>query len=96
MALTKLGAHRMETSYAWSSLLNSGVTYLPFGSDFPTDVMNPFHGIHSAITRQNEYGLPSQGFYPKERVSIHQAIKGYTIGKRNTAIFMYFIINRWL
>eukprot|EP01084_Bolivina_argentea_P175663 304160_1 len=72
---------RLSGAYAWQSLLDAGVDAMPFGSDFPAvGVVNPFLGIYAAVTRSNESGYPIDG-YPMEynKVSLYQAIKGYTI-----------------
>ncbi len=40
----RIGKVRLQTSYAWASLLNSGVKHMPFGSDSPVESLNPFTG----------------------------------------------------
>lgn len=71
---------RSEYAYAWRSLLDHQVP-LVFGSDAPVESPNPFWGIHAAVTRQRADGSPSpQGWYPRQRLRVEEAIRGYTIG----------------
>lgn len=66
-------------AYGWRSVLDSGAD-LAFGSDAPVEEANPFHGIHAAVTRQRSDGTPDGGFQPDERVTVAEAIAGYTTG----------------
>lgn len=71
---------RAKHAYAWRTLLKKG-TRLAFGSDAPVESPNPFWGIHAAVTRQAEDGSPSaDGWYPEQRVSVHEAMFAYTMG----------------
>jgi len=71
---------RSATAYAWKSLLQAG-TSLAFGSDSPVESLNPFLGIHAAVTRQRLDGYPgSQGWYPEQRLTVDEAVHGYTLG----------------
>ena len=73
----RVGKERAATSYPWKSYLDAGV-HICFGTDFPVEFINPFRGIYSAVTRKNEAG--TQEFYPKEKLTIDQAIAAYTTG----------------
>jgi predicted amidohydrolase YtcJ len=78
-ATQRLGAERAARSYAWMSLLTSGVRVLPFGSDFPTaGTVPPLLGVHAAVTRQTAGGVPVGGWHAEQRVSRTQALRGYT------------------
>lgn len=66
-------------AYGWRSVLDSGAD-LAFGSDAPVEEANPFHGIHAAVTRQRADNTPEGGFQPGERVTVAEAIAGYTTG----------------
>jgi hypothetical protein len=71
---------RAALSYAWDTQLQKGAN-LAFGSDAPVESPNPFLGLHAAITRQRADGSPGpEGWYPEQRLSIQQAIAGYTLG----------------
>jgi hypothetical protein len=71
---------RCETAYAWKSLLDSGAR-LAFGSDCPVEVPEPILGIHAAVTRRRRDGSPGpEGWRPSQRLSVEQAVHGYTLG----------------
>ncbi|MBE2182484.1 MAG: amidohydrolase family protein, partial [Anaerolineae bacterium] len=74
------GAARVPYSYNPRLQLDRGVT-VAFGSDAPYDRIGPIAGIHAAITRRRADGSPGpQGWTPKARTSIEQALHGFTIG----------------
>jgi hypothetical protein len=74
----RVGAGRIQGAYAWRSLLKTGV-HLPLSSDFPGEAVNPFYGIYAAITRQGPDGNPAGGWYPEQRLTLNEALRGYTI-----------------
>jgi len=71
---------RAAFSYAWNIQLKNGAR-LAFGSDAPVESPNPFLGLHAAVTRQRADGSPgSDGWYPEQRLSMQQALEGFTLG----------------
>ena len=70
---------RCKGAYAFRSLLDLGV-HLAFGSDAPVESPNPFLGIHAAVTRQRADGTPAGGWHPEQRISVEEAVRGYTMG----------------
>src|SRR5438128_1466054 len=74
----RLGPQRIKGAYAWRSLLKTGI-HLPLSSDFPGETLNPFYGIYAAITRQDPEGNPEEGWYPEQRLTLDEALRGYTI-----------------
>jgi predicted amidohydrolase YtcJ len=74
----RLGPERIKGAYAWRSLLKTGV-HLPLSSDFPGETLNPFYGIYAALTRQDAAGNPPGGWYPEQRLTIEEALRGYTV-----------------
>ena len=77
MAEKRLGPKRLAGAYAWQSVLKSGAR-IAFGSDFPVESPNPFPGLAAAISRQDMNGQPPGGWLPNERVSLEQALSGFT------------------
>jgi hypothetical protein len=77
-AEARLGPQRIKGAYAWQSMLKTGA-HLPLSSDFPGETMNPFYGIYAAITRQDLQGNPPGGWYPEQRLTLDEALRGYTI-----------------
>jgi hypothetical protein len=70
---------RARSAYAFRDLLQAG-TLLAFGSDCPVASPNPLWGIHAAVTRQRRDGTPAGGWYPAQRLSVAEAVWGYTMG----------------
>ena len=71
---------RSANAYAIRALRDAGAR-LAFGSDSPVESFNPIVGMHAAVTRRRADGTPGPaGWYPQQRVTIEDAIRGYTIG----------------
>ncbi len=70
---------RGRFAYPFRDLLDAGVT-LAFGSDCPVADPNPLQGIHAAVTRQRLSGDPPGGWYPEQRLSVAEAVWGFTMG----------------
>ncbi|QIK96551.1 amidohydrolase [Sphingomonas sp. HDW15A] len=79
MAEARLGPKRLAGAYAWNTIRKIGVP-LAFGSDFPVESPNPFPGLSAAISRQDPNGRPPGGWRPWEKVTLGQAIHGFTVG----------------
>jgi predicted amidohydrolase YtcJ len=77
MAEKRLDPPRLEGAYAWQTILQSGAR-MAFGSDFPVESPNPFPGLSAAISRQDLNGQPPGGWRSQERVSLEQAIQGFS------------------
>ena len=73
------GPDRASRGWTWQSVARSGGR-MAFGSDWPVVTLNPWYGIQNAVTRQTLDGKPEGGWIPAERVSLEQAIEGYTLG----------------
>jgi len=73
----RLGEERIVGAYAWRSLLDSGA-HVPFGSDFPVEKVPPLLGVYAAVTRADEAGSPEGGWTPNERISLEEALAGFT------------------
>lgn len=70
---------RGQWTYAFRTLLDSGAV-LALGSDCPVASPNPFWGIHAAVTRQRRDGTPAGGWHPEQRLTVAEAVAGYTLG----------------
>jgi predicted amidohydrolase YtcJ len=64
-------------TYVFRSMLDSGVLTL-FNSDCPVSDPNPLRGIHALVTRQRPDNTPEGGWHPEERISVAEAVRGYT------------------
>jgi len=71
---------RSRLAYAMKTQLDFGAP-LALGSDAPVESPNPFLGLHAAITRRRADGSPSPaGWYAEQKLSIAEALSGYTLG----------------
>jgi predicted amidohydrolase YtcJ len=68
---------RGRHTYAYKEMIDAGVPVM-FSSDAPVCDPSPLVGIHAAVTRQRRDGTPENGWYPDQRISVEQAIQGYT------------------
>ncbi|HEU0036525.1 MAG TPA: amidohydrolase [Kofleriaceae bacterium] len=75
----RIGANRIKGAYAWRTMLDKGIP-LAFGSDFPIEEVPPLLGIYAAVTRQDANGKPDGGWYPKQRLTLDEAIAAFTRG----------------
>jgi Predicted metal-dependent hydrolase with the TIM-barrel fold len=75
----QLWGRRCANAYAWRSLLNAGAT-LAFGSDAPVEPLNPWLGVHAAVTRQRPDGTPDGGWHPEQRLTVEEAVRGFCHG----------------
>ena len=75
----ELGPARIQTSYAWRSLLDHGAV-LAFGSDWPVAPLDPLLGIYAAATRRTLDGKNPQGWIPQQRITVAEAVHAYTVG----------------
>lgn len=73
------GPDRASRAWVWKSITADG-GQLAFGSDWPVVTLNPFEGIQTGVTRQTAEGLPKDGFVASQRLSVGEAIRGYTLG----------------
>jgi predicted amidohydrolase YtcJ len=76
-AEARLGPERAKGAYAWRTVLNAGGR-LALGSDFPVEAVNPFFGLLAAVTRQDQKGWPEGGWHPTEKLTLAEAIRGFT------------------
>ncbi|RKY81639.1 hypothetical protein DRQ07_03520 [candidate division KSB1 bacterium] len=74
-----IGKRRCRYAYAWNSLRQSGAA-IAFGTDWPVAPLNPLVSIYAAVTRRDTTGFPPEGWFPEERLSVHEAILNYTTG----------------
>lgn len=73
-----IGPDRASRAWVWKSIANDGGRYA-FGSDWPVVTLNPWEGIQTAVTRQTAEGKPDAGFVPSQRLTVAEAIRGYTL-----------------
>ncbi|KAG6370706.1 amidohydrolase 3 [Boletus reticuloceps] len=79
----RLGPERIKGAYAYQTMIQTSKTgVLPLGSDFPVEGINPLLGFYAAVSRLSPSGDSPhgpQGWYPSERLTRVQALKGMTL-----------------
>jgi predicted amidohydrolase YtcJ len=76
-AEARLGPQRVKGAYAWRTLRLAGAR-LAFNSDLIGSDHDIFYGLHSAITRRDKQLQPPGGWYPEQRMTPEEAVRGYT------------------
>jgi len=74
----RLGAERLKGGYAFQQLLAQN-GWLPLGTDFPVEEINPFKTFLAAVARQDAKGFPVGGFQLENALTREQTIRGMTI-----------------
>ena len=73
--MNNVGEDRWDRAWRINSLMKLG-THVALSSDWQVSEMDPLVGLYSALTRSSIDG--SKSWTPSERISLHQAINGYT------------------
>lgn len=68
----------MAGAYAYKTLLNQN-GWLPLGTDFPVEYLNPQYTFYAAVSRRDANNYPANGFNSNEGLSCEEALKGITI-----------------
>jgi len=74
----RLGDDRLKTAYAYKKLLQQN-GWLPLGTDFPVEHINPLYTFYAAVTRKDLEGHPANGFQADNAISRTEALKGMTL-----------------
>lgn len=74
----RLCNHRLNGAYAYKSLLKTN-EYLPLGTDFPVEYIDPLYTYYSAVFRQSATAPMKSPFLLNESLTPMEAIKGMTI-----------------
>ena len=72
-----IGSERARTTYAFKSLIDSGA-HVALGSDWYVAPPNPIEGIYAAVNRQTLDGKNPDGWVPEQKITVEQALRGYT------------------
>ncbi|MBP7477121.1 MAG: amidohydrolase [Chitinophagales bacterium] len=74
----RLGKERLRYAYAYKRLLKTN-DFIPLGSDFPVEDINPLYGFYAATARQDVKGYPTGGFQLEDALTREEALRGMTI-----------------
>ncbi len=74
----RLGATRVKGAYAFKDLLNEN-GWLPLGTDFPVEDIDPIKTFYAAVFRRDAKGWPAAGFQMENALTREQTLRGMTI-----------------
>ena len=74
----RLGPERIKYAYAYNDLLKTN-GWIPNGSDFPIESINPIYGYYAAVARKDQKGFPENGFQSENALSREDALRAMTI-----------------
>ncbi len=74
----RLGEKRLKTAYAYQQLLQQN-GWLPLGTDFPVEDIDPLKTFTAAVFRQDAQFFPKNGFQMENALSREETLRGMTI-----------------
>ena len=74
----RLGKERLRNSYIYKQLLDQN-GWLPLGTDFPVEGINPVNTFFAAVFRKDQQYSPENGFQTENALTREQALRGMTI-----------------
>jgi predicted amidohydrolase YtcJ len=75
----RIGHDRSGRTYAFRTFLDHGVR-LALGTDWNVAPLNPMLTLYAATTRATLDGKNPNGWFPKQKLTIKEAIEAYTMG----------------
>ncbi len=76
-AAKRIGPERIETTYAFRALQDAGA-HMAFGSDWTVAPIDPLFGIYAAVTRRTIDGANPEGWVPRQKITVEEALAAYT------------------
>jgi len=77
-AEARLGKERVKNAYAYKTLLLQN-GWIPFGTDFPIEEIDPMLTFYAAVFRKDIKGFPENGFQTENAITRAEAIRGITL-----------------
>jgi predicted amidohydrolase YtcJ len=74
----RLGEKRLKSAYAYQQLLKEN-DWIPLGTDFPVEDIDPIKTFTSAVFRQDAQLFPKGGFQIENALTREQTLRGMTI-----------------
>lgn len=74
----RLGKERLKGAYAYKQLLKQN-GWIPLGTDFPVENINPLLTFYAATVREDAKGFPKGGFQMENALTPEEALRGMTI-----------------
>jgi predicted amidohydrolase YtcJ len=77
-AADRLGKDRVKGAYAYKQLLDQN-GWIPLGTDFPVEQINPMLTFYAATIRKDAQNFPENGYQMENALTPEQALRGMTI-----------------
>ena len=74
----RLGNERVKNAYAYKKLLDQN-GWLPNGTDFPVEQINPVFTFYSSVARKDPDGFPEGGFQIENALNREETLRSMTI-----------------
>jgi predicted amidohydrolase YtcJ len=80
----RLGRQRLKNAYAYKALLKQN-GWIPNGTDFPVESIDPLKTYYAAVGRKDAFGWPEGGFQPDNALTREEALKSITLWAAKSA-----------
>lgn len=74
----RLGPERVKGAYAYKQLMDQN-GWIPLGTDFPVEQINPMFTFYAATARKDAQDFPANGYQMENALTAEQALRGMTI-----------------
>ncbi|SFH40422.1 amidohydrolase [Pedobacter insulae] len=74
----RLGSERVKGAYAYKQLMDQN-GWIPLGTDFPVEQINPMFTFFAATARKDAKDFPPNGYQMENALTAEQALRGMTI-----------------
>lgn len=74
----RLGKEREKGAYAFKQLLNQN-GWIPLGTDFPVEDINPILTFNAAVVRKDSKDFPAEGYQMENALTREETLRGMTI-----------------
>ncbi|MGF1923779.1 MAG: amidohydrolase [Bacteroidia bacterium] len=74
----RLGKERVKGAYAYKQLMDQN-GWIPLGTDFPVEQINPMFTFFAATARKDANDFPKSGYQMENALTREQALRGMTI-----------------
>jgi predicted amidohydrolase YtcJ len=74
----RLGPKRVKGAYAFNDLLKQN-GWIPLGTDFPVEDIDPLKTFYAAVFRRDAKGWPEKGYQTENALTREAALRGMTI-----------------
>lgn len=74
----RLGVERVKGAYAFNDLLKQN-GWIPLGTDFPVEDIDPLKTFYAAVFRKDAKGWPAEGYQTENALTREATLRGMTI-----------------